>query len=118
VVCVLANPTHKHPKVKEWLAKHPRITVHFTPTSVSWLNMVERFFRDITTKRLRRGVFRCLPDLVLAIKESIAVYNQDPKPFVWTAKANDILQKVIRAHRRLGSQEKRSTSPAVPLWRR
>src|SRR5471032_1872592 len=97
--------THKHPKVKEWLAKHPRITVHFTPTSASWLNMVERFFRDITTERLRRGVFRCLPDLILAIKEYITVHNQDPKPFVWTAKANDILQKVIRANRRLGSKK-------------
>ena len=98
--------THKHPKVKEWLAKHPRFTVHFTPTSASWLNMVERFFRDITTERLRRGVFRCVPDLILAIKEYIAVHNQEPKPFVWTAKANDILQKVIRANRRLGSKKK------------
>lgn len=97
--------THKHPKVKEWLVKHPRFTVHFTPTSASWLNMVERFFRDITTERLRRGVFRCVPDLILAIKEYIAVHNQEPKPFVWTAKANDILQKVIRANRRLGSRK-------------
>ncbi len=67
--------------------------------------MVERFFRDITTERLRRGVFRCVPDLILAIKEYIAVHNQEPKPFVWTAKANDILQKVIRANRRLGSKK-------------
>ncbi|MEA3100821.1 MAG: hypothetical protein QOF74_5061 [Caballeronia mineralivorans] len=97
--------THKHPKVKEWLVKHPRFTVHFTPTSASWLNMVELFFRDITTERLRRGVFRCVPDLILAIKEYIAVHNQEPKPFVWTAKTNDILQKVIRANRRLGSKK-------------
>jgi hypothetical protein len=67
--------------------------------------MVERFFRDITTERLRRGVFHCVPDLVLAIKEYIVVHNQDPKPFVWTAKSNDILQKVIRANRRLGSKK-------------
>jgi hypothetical protein len=62
--------------------------------------MVERFFRDITTERLRRGVFRCVPELIRAIKEAVAVHNNDPKPFVWTASANDILQKVIRANRR------------------
>jgi transposase len=97
--------THKHPKVREWLARHPRFHIHFTPTSASWLNMVERFFRDITTERLRRGVFRCVPELICAIKESVAVHNKDPKPFVWTASANDILQKVIRANRRLSSKK-------------
>ena len=97
--------THKHPKVRTWLSNHPRFHVHFTPTSASWLNMVERFFRDITTERLRRGVFRSVPELISAIKEYIAVHNYDPKPFVWTAKANDILQKVIRANRRLSSKK-------------
>jgi transposase len=97
--------THKHPTVKAWLKKHPRFLVHFTPTSASWLNMVERFFRDITTTRLRRGVFRSVPDLVAAIKEYIALHNKNPKPFVWTAKANDILQKVIRANHRLSSRK-------------
>lgn len=97
--------THKHPKVKAWLAKHPRFTVHFTPTSASWLNMVERFFRDLTTERLRRGVFRSVPELINAIEEYITVHNEDPKPFIWTAKANDILQKVIRANRRLSSKQ-------------
>ncbi len=97
--------THKHPKVREWLEKHPRFQVHFTPTSASWLNRVERFFRDITTERLRRGVFRSVPELITAIKEYIAVHNRDPKPFVWTAKANDILQKVIRANCRLSSKK-------------
>jgi transposase len=97
--------THKHPKVKEWLAKHPRFHVHFTPTSASWLNMVERFFRDITTERLRNGVFRSVPELIAAIKEYIALHNQNPKPFVWTAKANDILAKVIRANRKLSSKQ-------------
>lgn len=97
--------THNHPKVKEWLARHPRFTVHFTPTSASWLNMVERFFRDITTKRLRRGVFRSVPELIKAIEAYIAEHNQNPKPFIWTAKANDILQKVIRANRRLSSKQ-------------
>jgi transposase len=97
--------THKHPKVRQWLTQHPRFQVHFTPTSASWLNMVERFFRDLTTERLRRGVFRSVPELTAAIKEYIAVHNQDPKPFVWTAKAHDILQKVIRANRKLGSKK-------------
>jgi transposase len=97
--------THKHPKVKEWLATHPRIHVHFTPTSASWLNMVERFFRDITTERLRNGVFRSVPELTTAIKEYIGLHNKNPKPFVWTAKANDILAKVIRANSRLSSKQ-------------
>lgn len=97
--------THKHPKVKEWLEKHPRFHIHFTPTSASWLNMVERFFRSISTDRLERGVFRNVPELISAIDEYIAVHNQNPKPFVWTAKANDILQKVIRANRQLGSKK-------------
>jgi len=97
--------THKHANVKEWLAKHPRIHVHFTPTSASWLNMVERFFRDITTERLRNGVFRSVPELIAAIKEYITLHNKSPKPFVWTAKANDILAKVMRANRNLSSKQ-------------
>lgn len=72
--------THKHPKVIEWLAKHPRFHVHFTPTSASWLNMVERFFRSISTDRLERGVFRSVPELIAAIDEYLAVHNQNPKP--------------------------------------
>ena len=89
--------THKHPEVKAWLAGHPRFHMHFTPTSSSWLNMVERFFRDITDKRIRRGVFSNVADLEAAIKEYIAVHNKNPKPFIWTAKATDILAKVTRA---------------------
>ena len=89
--------THKHPEVKAWLAKHPRFHLHFTPTSSSWLNMVERFFRDITDKRIRRGVFASVPDLEAAINEYIAAHNANPKPFIWTAKASDILAKVTRA---------------------
>jgi transposase len=85
--------THKHAKVRRWLARHPRFHVHFTPTSASWLNMVERFFRDITTRRLRRGVFRSVPELVTAIKQYITVHNRNPKPFIWTAKASDILEE-------------------------
>ena len=97
--------THKHPKVKEWLEKHPRFHIHFTPTSASWLNMVERFFRDITTERLRRGVFTSVPALTTAIHEYVVHHNQNPKPFIWTAKANDILQKVVRANSRLSSKQ-------------
>ena len=97
--------THKHPVVKEWLAKHPRFNMHFTPTSASWLNMVERFFRDITTERLRRGVFTSVPELIGAIDEYIAHHNTKPKPFIWTKSARDILQKVIRANSRLSSKQ-------------
>lgn len=93
--------THKHAKVKSWLVRHPRFHLHFTPTSASWLNMVERFFRDLTTKRLRRGVFRSLPELIDAITAYLQSYNQCPTPFVWTASASDILAKVKRARRKL-----------------
>jgi DNA-binding CsgD family transcriptional regulator len=97
--------THKHPNVQHWLAKHPRFHMHFTPTSASWLNMVERFFRDITTERLRRGVFTSVPELVTAIDAYIAHHNHCPKPFIWTKSARDILQKVIRANGRLSSKQ-------------
>lgn len=93
--------THKHARVRAWLKRHPRFEVHFTPTSASWLNMIERFFREITTKRLRRGVFRSVPELVEAIHAYVAAYNNDPTPFVWTAKATDILAKVSRARKKL-----------------
>ena len=97
--------THKHPVVQAWLAKHPRFNMHFTPTSASWLNMVERFFRDITDKRLRRGVFTSVPELVAAIDEYIAHHNTKPKRFIWTKSARDILQKVIRANSRLSAKQ-------------
>ena len=97
--------THKHPAVQEWLAKHPRFNMHFTPTSSSWLNMVERFFRDLTTERLRRGVFTSVPELEAAINDYVAHHNHHPKPFIWTKSARDILQKVIRANSRLSSKQ-------------
>lgn len=97
--------THKHPVVKAWLEKHSRFHMHFTPTSASWLNMVERFFRDITVARLRNGVFRSVPELTQAIDEYIAHHNKNPKPFIWTAKAKDILEKVIRANQHLSSKQ-------------
>lgn len=93
--------THKHVKVQRWLKRHPRFHFHFTPTSSSWLNMVERFFRDLTQNRLRRGVFRDVPELVDAIEGYIDRHNESPKPFIWTAKASDILAKVKRARKAL-----------------
>jgi transposase len=86
--------THKHPNVKKWLSKHPRFHLHFTPTSSSWLNLIERWFGEITRKRIRRGVFHSVPDLVAAIEEFIQVTNENPKPFVWTKKVNQILEKI------------------------
>lgn len=96
--------THKHPEVKAWLAKHQRFHIHFTPTSSSWLNMVERFFRDITDKRIRRGIFTSVPELENAINEYIALHNANPKPFIWTTKATDILAKVTRARAALNKR--------------
>jgi transposase len=93
--------THKHPNVKKWLAKHPRFHMHFIPTSSSWLNLVERWFREITTKRIRRGSFRSVDALVQAIQDFIAAHNEDPRPFAWTADLKDILPKIMRAHEKL-----------------
>ncbi len=89
--------THKHEKVKRWLKRHPRFHMHFTPTSSSWLNVIEGFFGKLTRKRLRRGVFKSVADLKKAIAEFIEAHNQDPKPFVWTANADKIIEKVGRA---------------------
>jgi transposase len=89
--------THKHPKVKNWLKRRPRFHMHFIPTSSSWLNLVERWFREITDKRIRRGVFRSVPELVDAIMDYIAAHNDDPQSFQWTAKAEDVIEKVRRA---------------------
>lgn len=93
--------THKHPKVQRWLARHRRFHIYFTPTSSSWLNMVERFFRDLTQNQLRRGIFRDVEELITAIGDYIDKHNDNPKPFVWTAKATDILEKVKRARKAL-----------------
>lgn len=97
--------THKHPKVQRWLKRHPRFHMYFTPTSASWLNMVERFFRDLTENRLRRGIFRDVEDLIIAIEAYIDRHNEGPKPFIWTAKANDILEKVKRARKTLNNAQ-------------
>ncbi len=89
--------THKHDKVQRWLKRHPRFHVHFIPTSSSWLNMVERWFRDITDKRIRREAFPSVKRLIEAINDYIAQHNENPNAFVWTAKVEDILAKVERA---------------------
>jgi transposase len=89
--------THKHPKVQTWLKRHRRFHVHFIPTSSSWLNLVERWFREITDNRIRRGTFRSVEQLIQAIMDYIEQHNRSPKPFVWTAKADEILAKVQRA---------------------
>jgi len=93
--------THTHPKVQAWHKRNPRFHFHFTPTGASWLNMVERFFRDLTVKALKRGSFFNVDDLIGAIQEYINEHNRCPKPFIWTASANDILAKVKRARARL-----------------
>ena len=89
--------THKHPKVKAWLKKHPRFHMHFTPTSSSWLNVIENFFSRLTGKRLRRGVFRSVKQLIDAIMAYVEAHNDEPKPIVWTATVQSILDKVGRA---------------------
>ena len=89
--------THKHPKVKAWLKRHRRFHVHFIPTSSSWLNVIERFFRDLDEKRVHRGVFRSVPQLIDAVMSYIDQHNSDPKPFVWRKTAEEIIEKVGRA---------------------
>jgi transposase len=89
--------THKHPDVKKWLRRHPRFHLHFIPTSSSWLNLIERWFREITDKRIRRGAFRSVKELIAAIESYIVAHNKDPQTFTWTAKAEAILEKVRRA---------------------
>jgi transposase len=96
--------THKHPTVKAWLARHPRVHMHFTPTSASWLNQVERFFGLITENRIRRGVFKSVDELVAAIMAYLDQHNAQRKPFVWTKSPGEILEKVARAKQALESQ--------------
>ncbi|MBA2460238.1 MAG: IS630 family transposase [Actinobacteria bacterium] len=88
--------THKHDNVDAWLQKHPRFHLHFIPTSSSWLNLVERWFRELTDKAIRRGVFHSVPELIDAIDDFLQANNQDPKPFLWTASIDSILEKVGR----------------------
>ena len=92
--------THKHPKVGAWLKRHARFHMHFTPTSACWLNIVERFFRDLSQNAIARGVFPNVPELISTIQAYIENHNRDPKPFIWTARASDILAKVVKARAR------------------
>ena len=87
--------------MQTWAARHPRFHFHFTPTSASWLNMVERFFRDLGERAIKRGSFYNADDLIGAITEYINAHNRNPKPFIWTASATDILAKVKRARKAL-----------------
>src|SRR5512133_133231 len=95
--------THKHPKVKAWLERHPRFVFHFTPTSCSWLNAVEGFFAKLTTRRLQRGVFCSIIELQAAINRFLDQANDNPKPFVWTADPDKIIAAVKRGHQALDS---------------
>lgn len=95
--------THKHPKVQAWLKRHKRFHIHYTPTSSSWLNIIERWFREITHHRIRNGVFRSVQELIQAIEDFIKHHNANPKAFVWMKKAADILEKVARARAALNN---------------
>jgi transposase len=93
--------THQHPKVRDWLQRHPRFVSHFVPTSSSWLNLIERWFAELTTKRVRRGSFHSVEDLEKAIAEFLAVWNEHPQPFVWTATVESIKEKLSRCRQTL-----------------
>jgi transposase len=95
--------THKHPKVRQWLARHPRWTFHFTPTSASWLNAVEGFFAKLMKRRLKRGIFLSVVDLQAAINRFVVEHNAEPKPFTWTADPDKIIAAVRRGHQMLDS---------------
>jgi transposase len=88
--------THKTPSVKAWLARHPRFHVHFTPTSASWLNQVERWFALLTQKQIKRGSHRSTVELERAIREYLDIYNEDPQPLIWTKSADEILASIAR----------------------
>ena len=88
--------THKHPRVKSWIRRHPRFHLHFIPTSSSWLNLIERWFRELTDKRLRRGSFHSVPELIDAIERYLNNHNQNPQVFVWTASVNEIMHKIAK----------------------
>jgi transposase len=104
--------THFHERVRRWLAKHPRFVLHFIPTSSSWLNLVERWFAELSQKAVRRGVFRSVADLQQAIKEFMSAWNANPTPFVWTANVEKILEKLDRCRRRLERIQPGCTKPS------
>jgi len=103
--------THNTAEVKSWLKAHPRFVTHFVPTSCSWLNLIERWFAELTNKRIRRGSFLSVPDLVAAIQEFLGVWNENPKPFVWTATVDSIVAKLARCRQTLEQILPGSTAP-------
>jgi transposase len=103
--------THGHPQVKAWLDKHPRFVIHYVPTSCSWLNLIERWFAELTNKRIRRGSFLSVDDLVAAIKDFLSAWNENPKPFVWTAQVDSILAKLTRCRQTLEQIQPGCTVP-------
>jgi transposase len=103
--------THKHPKVQAWLKKHPRFLPHYVPTSSSWLNLVERWFSELTSKRIRRGTFLNVPELITAIEEFMDTWNRNPKPFVWTATVDSIVEKLQRCRQTLENIKPGCTLP-------
>jgi len=110
--CVMDNyGTHKEPHVQAWLKKHPRFVCHFIPTSSSWLNLVERWFEELSEKAIRRGSFVSVADLQTAIDSFLEAWNQQPKPFVWTAKVEDIIKKIERVRAKLEEIKPGCTQP-------
>lgn len=103
--------THKEPHVQAWLKKHPRLVCHFVPTSSSWLNLVERWFRELTEKAIRRGSFGSVPDLNRAIGAFLQAWNQNPKPFIWSATVEAIIKKIDRARVKMEQIKPGSTQP-------
>lgn len=113
--------THTHPKVHAWFAAHSRCHLHFTPTGASWLNLVERWFAEITRKRIRRGRFQCVTELNHAISEYLRENSRNPRPFIWTATASKIMKKINHCKEALDAQHWLSPHPSirvpgVPLW--
>ena len=103
--------THGHPNVKAWLSKHPRFVIHYVPTSCSWLNLIERWFAELTNKRIRRDSFFSVAELTTAITEFLAAWNENPKPFVWTATVDSIVAKLARCRQTLEQIQPGSTAP-------
>jgi hypothetical protein len=103
--------THSHTAVKTWLAKHPRFVVHYVPTSCSWLNLIERWFAELTNKQIRRGSFFSVTDLTTAIDECLSAWNKNPKPFVWTATVDSIMSKLARCRQTLEQIQPGCTLP-------
>src|SRR5271157_3835415 len=106
--------THGHAEVKAWLKKHPRFVIHYVPTSCSWLNLVERWFAELTSKWIRRGSFYSVDELIAAIREFLAAWNENPKPFVWTATLDSIVAKLARCRQTLEQIQPGCTAPQEP----